>query len=224
MTQIKRLVVYGAGGFGTEVIWGAQLMNEAGTGSWELVGLIDDSAELKGTSQAGVPVLGSLDEVREQLGGDLWFHVAVGENKARRELATKLEGAGWRAATIIYPNALIGPEATIADGAYVGPGCVVGPAARVGRYVLLNTHASVGHHAKLSDFARLDPGARVNDHCEIGELAVIGSSAAMVPKSKVGEGATLGGGSMLVGRVSAGNTALGVPAHTIRRTQKAKTP
>jgi len=206
---MRRLIIVGAGGAGSEALFVAARM----TGEWEVVGFCDDAPRLKGAVLEGVPVLDGVEGVIARYGADsLWFHCAVGRNDTRKRIAERLEAAGFRPATLVDPTAVVAPSAVVGAGTYVAPLAFAGPGARIGRHVMINVHASVGHHSAVGDFAQLCPGARLSGGAVMGEGAFIGSNAVTVPLVRVGEWATLGAASLAARDVPPRVTAIGVPA------------
>ncbi len=182
-------------------------------GQWEPIGFCDDAPGLKGTVVAGLSVLDGIDGVVARLGAQgVWFHCAVGRNDQRKRIAERIETAGFQAATLVDPTAVLAPSAAVGAGTYVAPLAFVGPGAHVGRHVLVNVSASVGHHCTVGDFAQLCPGARLSGGATMGEGAFVGSNGVTVPLVRVGEWATLGAASLAVRDVPPRVTALGVPA------------
>ena len=58
MEQSKKIVIVGAGGFGREVLWLIERINEKKL-CWKVAGFIDDAMECNHTINQ-IPVLGSL--------------------------------------------------------------------------------------------------------------------------------------------------------------------
>ena len=182
------------------------------------MGWVDDNPSLKGKLVEGLPILGVSEQVSQELGGhDLMFHCAVGANRNRQRLAELFERAGFEAAALIDPSAIVAETARIGAGTYVGPLSIVAPYAQVGRHVLINTHVGVGHHAVVSDYAQLCPGVRVNGGCKIDRGAFLGSNAVVHPGVSVGEGASVGAGSFVIRSVKPRHSVLGVPARIVSR-------
>ncbi len=206
---MKRLIIAGAGGAGSEALLVASRMR----GEWELIGFCDDSPRLKGAFLEGVPVIGGIMEAIERFGGEkLWFHCAIGRNEARKRTAEKLEAGGFLPATLVDPTAVVAPTAVIGAGSYVGPFVFVGPGSRVGRHVLVNVTASVGHDSSVGDYCQVCPGARLSGGTVMGEGAFVGSNGVTVPLVRIGEWATLGASSLAARDVPPRVTSIGVPA------------
>jgi len=219
MSEQRNLVIVGAGGFGSEVLWVARDMNESGRHSfqWNVLGFADDNPSRKGETYDGLPVLGTSEEVARDIAPGAWFHGAIGTNRQRQKAAIFFESRGLQAATLIHSSVVIGPGASIGEGTYIGALSVIAPQAVIGRHVLINTQVGVGHHSVTGDFAQLCPGAKVNGGCILDRLAFVGSNAVIHPYKRVGESATIGSSSYVIRSVEPHVTVMGVPARIISK-------
>lgn len=185
---------------------------------WNLLGFADDAPKLQGTIVGGIPVSGTIDEcVARTSGREIWFCCGIGNNAIRKRLAEKLERAGWRAATLIAPTAVVAATAIVGDGTYLGHQCFVGPEARIGRHALINVHASVGHHSVLGDYAQVCPGACVSGLAQIGEGGFVGSNGVLAPGVSIGRWSVVAAASLAARNLGEGATAIGVPARELPR-------
>lgn len=67
---MKKLYIIGAGGFGKEVAWLVERINEKSK-IWNLAGFIDDNEKIHGDKEAGYTVLGGCDYLEKQV-EDIW--------------------------------------------------------------------------------------------------------------------------------------------------------
>lgn len=212
------IVIVGAGGAGVEALWVASRQVLHGAARWNVLGFVDDNPKLTGTTLEGKAVIGTTtSSIEEFRGRPIHFHCAIGNNRVRQRIAEAWQLAGFVAATLIDPTAVLAESAEVAPGAFVGPLSIIAPHARVGRHVLINSHVGVGHHAVVGDFAQLCPGVRVNGGCKIDSAAFLGSNAVVHPGLSVGEGASVGAGSFVIRSVKPRHSVLGVPARIVSR-------
>lgn len=214
---MKKLIVAGAGGFGCEALWVAEEMNAQSPAAppWKILGYADDDPQKIGHGSFGYPVLGRPEDVAAQLvGEEIWYYCAVGDNLNRRQVGKRLDGLGWRAATLIHPSVIRARDATVGEGCYVGALSILNPACRIGRHVLINQRVAIGHEVLVDDFAQVCSGAQVNGGCRIGAGALIGSNASLYQGTSVGKGAMVGSNSLLLKSVPDGVSVMGVPAQT----------
>ncbi|MEM6909310.1 MAG: hypothetical protein AAF494_11585 [Pseudomonadota bacterium] len=217
MSGTRDLVIVGAGGFALEVLGCVEAINhaamEAGEGAhWRIIGLADDRMAGAAAETTSYDLLCRPDEIAATCGPHTFIHIAVGDNKARRDLASKLAAQALAAATLVSPKADISPHATLGAGTFVAANAVVAPQAAVGQHVILNVGSVVGHEARLGDYAQVSPNGVVTGRCIIGEGGYLGSNASIYPTCTVGDYAAIASNSFAVGDVAAGETVIGVPA------------
>ena len=198
-----RTVIIGASGFGGEVVWVCQ---RAGI---EVAGFCDDAADKQTGSFAELPLLGMIEAAAARLGQNVGFHIAVGNNRARQQLAARARQVGWQPVTVQDPSAHCAPCAVIGEGSYIGIGSVVSTKTRLGSFVIINHHGTVGHDCDVADYAQICPGVRVSGGCRVGEGALLGSNAVTLPGINVGAWAALGAGGVALRSIADG-------AHQVR--------
>ncbi|CAA6694157.1 MULTISPECIES: acetyltransferase [unclassified Lentimonas] len=208
-SNLKKLVIVGAGGHGREVLWLAGNINKV-RATYEILGFCDDNESLQGQTFSGLPVLGRPEDL--DLTGALFFVVGVGDNATRKKIAERVEALGWRAETLIDPSAIVADDVSIGAGTYVGVVSNISPTAVIGRHAIVHNQSSVGHDTNMADFSQVSPGGRVLGHVNIGECGYIGSNAVVCPLKNVGAYAVLGACSFAIADIPDHSVALGVPA------------
>lgn len=185
-----KIVIIGASGFGAEVAW---VCRRAGI---DVIGYCDDAESKLSGEFERLPLLGTIEHASETFGVAVHFHVAVGNNRARKQLAERAGRQGWMPVTVVDPSANCAPDAVLGDGCYVGIGSVISRGSTLGRQVIVNHQVTVGHDCIVEDYAQLCPGVRVSGGCRINEGALLGSNGVMIPGRTVGAWATLGAGGI----------------------------
>lgn len=215
---MKKIVIMGASGFGTEAIWVLEEMNkfEPSSDRWEILGYVDDDGLKKNESFYDYKVLGSPEDVeKEFVGQDLWYFCAIGNNNVREKMVKRLDGLGWKAATLIHPSVILARGISIGEGTYIGAASVICPNATIEKHVLINVRVAIGHDTIMQPFSQACPGSQINGFCEVGYAAVVGSNASIIPGKKIGNGAIVGGNSQVLRSVKQGTSVIGVPARKI---------
>ncbi len=82
MTNLQKLIVIGAGGFGPEIVWAAENMNGRFP-TFDILGFCDDAADKKGRNLYGYRVLGTPEEVDRNWEIKPGFVCAIGNNSKR---------------------------------------------------------------------------------------------------------------------------------------------
>jgi sugar O-acyltransferase (sialic acid O-acetyltransferase NeuD family) len=138
--------------------------------------------------------------------------VALGSPAARREWVAIMESRGARFATLIHPTAVLGLRNEVGIGSIICPRVVLTTNVRVGRHVVFNCGGGAGHDVTIGDFCTLSGGVDLTGHVRLGEGVMVGSHASISPHADVGDWSTVGAGSVVIGKVPARTTVMGVPA------------
>ncbi len=210
MAQRIALVVVGAGGFGQEVVWAARNANRINP-VYDILGYVDDDARKKGAEIYGCRVLGTPDELDFRPA----FVCAIGDNEARRSVATRLSSLGWSPAIVIDPSVIVAEGVAVGEGTYVGAGSILSPNAHLGNHVIINHHCSIGHDSILGDFVTVSPGGRVSGGCRLEEGAMLASNAVLAPGRSIGRYSKLSACSFALVNIPDGATAVGNPARVL---------
>lgn len=143
------------------------------------------------------------------------FIVAIGSNVVRRQRQTELEQLGFRAATIVHPNATVSPYARIGAGTAVFARAVINSCANIGKGCIINTAAVVEHDCTLADFVHISPGACLAGGTAVGTESWVGIGAVARQGVRIGQNCTIGAGAAVVCDIADGITAAGVPARPL---------
>jgi sugar O-acyltransferase (sialic acid O-acetyltransferase NeuD family) len=209
------VLIVGAGGFGRETA--SLLAALEAEGTFTAAGFADDSAELEGSSVAGVPVLGPVDIARDRVA--LGVVVTVGSPRrydAKESIVERLGLDADRYVTLIHPTASIGTQVSVGPGTVVLAGCVATQGVTIGRHVAMMPNVVLTHDDDVGDFVILGAGARLGGGVTVGRGAYIGSGASIRESTVIGPGAMIGMGAVVVDDVPPGETWAGVPARRLR--------
>lgn len=204
-----RLVIYGAGGFGRELIRQARRQMAFG----EVVFASDD-ADFIGANINGARVISPTAFRPDDL-----CVLATASSAVRREMARKCPGF----ASIIADTAIVYDGVKIGDGAIITDQCIVtaDSSTDIGRHFVMNTGATVGHDCMIGDFVTLGPKASCNgnvileDDVQVGCAAHIRQGTQERPM-RIGRGAIIGMGAIVTKDVAPGVTVVGNPAMPMR--------
>jgi sugar O-acyltransferase (sialic acid O-acetyltransferase NeuD family) len=201
-TRKEKIFVLGAGGHGKSVI---SILLASGL---EVAGVLDDYPENQGLYVLGVPVVGSIADLR--LYPDCSAVIALGDNAARIAIAARFPDTRW--AKVIYPGAYINPSAKIGHGTVVFPGAVIGAEVTIGTHVIVSGNTTIGHDTILDDYVQVAPGVQIAGAVHVGRAAMLGIGSIVCPNVRIGENAILGAGAVALRDIPAGCKAFGIPA------------
>lgn len=183
----------------------------------QVVGFLDDSPALAGTTIDGLPVLGGLDAIGEH--PDARLLVCAGKGASRGAIVARLESSGVgadRYATVLHPSVEVPAGCRVGAGSILLAGVVLTAAVQVGRHVVAMPHATLTHDCVVEDFGTLCAGVTLGGGVRVGRGAYLGMNASVRERVRIGAGATLGMGSVLVGDQPGGSTWVGIPARPVR--------
>lgn len=198
---MKRIYIYGASGHGKVIA------DIATANVYEVAGFIDDD-ESK-TEFCGLPC------VRAEKIQKLPVAIAVGNNKARKEIFEKLKADGFEMPPLIHPSAVVSASALIGEGSVVMPNAVINPYAVIGTGCIINTAAVIEHDCKIGDFVHISPNVALAGGVSVGEMSHIGIGSSVIQLIKIGKWCIIGAGAAVISDIPDDATAVGVPARVL---------
>lgn len=212
---MKDLAIFGAGGFGREVLQIA-LDQNLDRQEWNILGFLDENEAIWNQTIHEFPVLGGTSWIQRY--PKTHIVVAVGDPRIRARIVSDLVSYGGQYfPRLIHPTAWIGRRVTIGEGTIICSGTRITTDIQVGRHVILNLNCTIGHDSVLEDFCTLYPGIHVSGNVYLEEGTELGTGTAIIPKVRIGRYTTVGAGAVVVKDLPAGVVAVGVPAKVIRQ-------
>lgn len=214
---MRKIAIYGAGGFGREVLQMIRDINAAAFSSipWDPVGFLVDTKYVNGNPVHGLPLLDPATWLPAN--PDVDIVIAVGAPATRRRIAQSIASFyDNKFATLIHPRAWIGAEVQLGEGTIICAGCLITTDIRIGNHVHVNIGATVGHDAQLCDFTTLNPSVNVSGNVTLSEGAEIGTGSIIIPNAHIGNWCIVGAGSVITKPAPANATLVGAPAKVIK--------
>ncbi|WP_066067736.1 acetyltransferase [Neobacillus soli] len=143
---------------------------------------------------------------------EIKFVIAIGNNKARKAIANKLDILEKYYATVIHKSAIISPTAKIGNGSVVMPNSVINADTEIGLHAIINTGSIIEHDSIVGDFVHVSPGVTLTGAVHLDEGVSIGAGSTIIPNRKVGKWSVIGAGATVINDIPAFCTAVGVPA------------
>ncbi len=205
-------LVVGAGGH-AKVVLDALLAS-----GQRVLGCYDDNPALAGFEPiAGVSVAGPTPLVEAHWTPGRLVIVAVGDNAARRKLASRLHVDFGVARA---PTAVLGSGVTLGPGTMVLPSATVNIDSLIGCHAILNTACSIDHDCRIGDYVHIAPGGRLGGGITVGEGSFLGIGASVIPGVRIGRWSIVGAGAVVTADLPDNCTAVGVPAKVIKTRQE----
>ncbi len=205
MSDLEKIVILGAGGFGREVYY---LIDRT---RFEPVGFLDPGVVR--LQELPIPILGN-DSMLCELQKKRDVHscvVAVGDITKRKYIYSSVSNYDMKLPVIVSTNATV-MSSDIAKGTIVYPGVVVMNDCVIGEGVLINSGATFGHNVKIDNFCNINPGVHLAGGIHIGKEAFIGMGTLVRENVSIGDRAVVGAGSLVLENIPADSLAYGRPA------------
>jgi sugar O-acyltransferase (sialic acid O-acetyltransferase NeuD family) len=204
-----RIAILGAGGHGKVVADAA--MATQGT---SVIGFLDDDPTLAGRIFLGLPVLGAIS-LWQELDIDAVVP-AIGDNRARREVAVRESARHATVATVVHPAAVVSRRANVGLGTTVLAGAIINADAQVGENVIVNTGVIVEHDCVIDSHVHIAPGCCLAGAARVGEGSFLGIGCRILPGLSVGRWCVVGAGAVVIRDIEDNTTVAGVPARILR--------
>ena len=210
---MKKIVIYGAGGFAKEIIWLIEEINNVNK-EWELLGLIEDNEENFGKKINGYKILGGKNYL-ETLSDDIFITIAIGDGNIRKKIYENFPYK--KDATLIHPSVKISSTNEIGKGSIICAGCNLTVNVVIGEHSNINLNCTVAHDCKIGDFVSVFPQVAISGNVKIGSNTTIGTGSTIIQKLKVGENVTIASMSNVTKNISDNSIALGNPIKIIKK-------
>ncbi len=210
---MKDLYIIGAGGFGREVAWLVERINDTKQ-EWNIRGFIDDNVNVHGMEMDGYPVLGALDYLQDVNGA--YVVCAVGNAKVRKAIVERLAEQNVEFATLVDPSVIMSKRVSVGAGTIICAGTVITVDVKIGNHVIVNLDCTLGHDDEISDYVTLYPSVNVSGCCEIGECVELGTGMKIIQGLKVAAETVVGAGATVVRDIVEPGVYVGSPAKKIK--------
>jgi sugar O-acyltransferase (sialic acid O-acetyltransferase NeuD family) len=212
----RPVIILGAGGHSSVLI---DILKSSAI---EIKGITEHDANLHGSRFMGIPVIGDdslilknkISEIK--LVNGLGMADRFGQLRRARVYEVFKE-QGYTFAGVIHANAIISPEADLAEDIQVMAGAIIQTAVTIGANTIINTKASVDHECTVGKHVHIAPGATVSGGVTIGDGVLIGAGATIIQGVHVGANSTVAAGAVVVRDVPEGVVVRGVPARVVQK-------
>lgn len=207
---MENIIIIGASGHAKVII---DIIEKQG--KYNIVGLLDDSFDKKGTDFLGYKIIGNVTENVIRFNSGI---VAIGDNYTRYLIVSKIKSLNpsFTFVSAIHPFTAIAKHVSIGCGTVAMAGTIINNDTTIGKHCILNTKASVGHDNKVGDYVTVGPGATLGGNVTIGDFSNISIGANIKHGVSIGKETVIGAGATLLNDVPDNVVAYGTPAKIVR--------
>ena len=212
---MKKIAIYGAGGFGREVVCLLNKINEKSL-EWEFIGFFDDGIE-KGTRNEYGEVLGGINELNN-FPEELSIAIAIASPRIVEKIVNNIISD-----KINFPN-IISPDAVFLDrknvklgfGNIITTGCLISCNVHLGNFNILNGFIPIGHDVNIGNFNSIMPAVKISGEVFIGERNFLGVGSTILQQVRIGNDTVVGANSLVLRNTKDGMTYIGNPASIMK--------
>lgn len=211
---MQDIVIVGAGGFGREVQWLIERINNIDN-LWNIRGYIDDSVSI-GCEVNGYKVLGGVEYLKD-VKHELAVVCAIGNSLIRKKVVDKIINNS----NISFPN-LIDPSVNMSDRINMGKGNIICSGniltvnIEIKDFNIINLDCTVGHDVKIDSYVTIYPSANISGNVNVGHNVEIGTGSHIIQGLNIGSNSIIGAGTVVIRDVEMGRTVVGNPARVVK--------
>lgn len=216
----KILCIYGAGGFGREVLELAKNINSIQR-RWSKFVFIVDGAKEDIVNGVEVYSYGEILKLHHKQ-SNFEVVVSIGEPSVRKILIDKLLKDKISIASLVHPSVYIPPSTFIGRGVIIQYGCFVSCNVVINDYVCIQPHSNISHDVVLHEGCMISGFCNIAGRVEIGKFTYLGISSCYKEKIKIGDFSVIGMGAVVCKDIPSNVVAYGSPARVIRDNDERK--
>lgn len=208
---MRDIVIIGAGGFGREVQWLIQEINDHKL-EWNFIGFVDDYVDV-GTMINGSQVVGNIDWLMNQ---KLNVVCAIGDPNTKKKVLSRLETSSNIYPVLVHPDVRKSNSVQFGEGCIICSGCILTVNIIIGKHVIINLDSTVGHDAIIGDYSTILPSVNVSGHVRIEDEVSVGTGSKIIQEVSVGKNTIIGAGAVVTKDIPENVVAVGMPAKPIK--------
>lgn len=211
--------VYGAGGFGRQVLSFFKLQFVNNKQKDILFCYIDDNSSLDCID--GDKVF-SYSEFLELDCAKKYINITIANSVIREKISNNLNLDRTKLFSIISNQSTILSPIKAETSLILSPYTVISTNVSIGKYCHIGFHSSISHDCNIGDYVTIATGVRCNGNVYIEDHAYIGSGAVIKQGTPdkplvIGKGAVVGMGAVVTKSVPPGVTVVGNPARILEK-------
>lgn len=218
--KVKDIIIIGAGGFGREVQWLIERINEkekekTGEAAWNILGYVDDGMEA-GTMVNDYPVLGGTDDLLKSEKGTAVV-CAIGAAAVREKLVKKIrKNPVFTFPNLVDPSVQMSKRIDLGEGNLICAGNILTVNISIADFCIINLDCTFGHDIKMDSFVTVYPGVHISGCVCVGTCSELGTGSQIIQGKQIGKHVIVGAGSVVVKDIPDDCTAVGNPCNPIK--------
>ena len=209
---MQDIYIVGAGGFGREVQWLIERINNVNR-MFNIKGYIDDG-------QSGVingyPVIDTVEGFIKTYGNSLEeiaIVCAIGNSKIRKRVVEKFaQYSNFVFPNLIDPSVIMSERIELGSGNIICAGNILTVNIRIGSFNIINLDCTIGHDAIMEDYVTIYPSVNVSGATSIGNGSELGTGSQVIQGLHICSDCVIGAGAVVVKHLEEAGTYVGVPA------------
>lgn len=210
---MNNIVIIGAGGFGREVKWLIDCINQVKP-TWNFIGYYDDDTSSRPCIDSSL-LLGTINDLN-LINEKLAVVIAIGKPTIKEKICSQFTNSNLYFPSLIHPNVLIGNNVHIGDGCIICASNILTCNIQLHNFIILNLSCTVGHDSIIKNFTSIMPGVNISGEVAIEENVYVGTGAKIINQISIQKNAIIGAGAVVTKSLPQNCTAVGVPAKIIK--------
>lgn len=204
---MKHLYIFGAGGFGREVlICFIEICKSQNIDYTKFSSFVVDDEFYSTNELMGIPVI----KGSEFSSGDGEVFIAIGDPFLRQKIVQKLPSE-TKFATLIHPSSLVSDWVKIGEGSIICAGSVLTTQITIGKHAHINLNTTIGHDCVIGDYFTSSPGVNISGSCVIDHRVFVGTNAAIRDKVRICNDVVIGMSSSVLKSIDKPGIYIGNP-------------
>lgn len=213
---MKQMAIFGASGFGREVMPLARQQLASTSEPYELV-FVDDNPP---TAHCNGHAVLTYANWLAQPASSRHINIAIANSALRERLVKRCTADGVQFFDVRAANAVQLDDVQLGEGALLSPFVTLTSNIRIGQHFHANIYSYVAHDCVIGDYVTFAPGVKCNGNVVVEDHAYIGTGAVIKQGQPghplvIGRGAVVGMGAVVTKSVPPGITVVGNPARPL---------
>ena len=208
---MKDIYIIGASGFGREVAWLIEELDE-----FNVIGFVDDNKEIQDKKINDIPVVGGISFLIDQK-EETNVVIAIGNPTIHYKIYEQLK----ENKNIKFPN-IIAKDVRISNSNKLGIGNIICTQSiltvniTLGNFNHINLDCTVGHDVILHDFVTVYPSVNISGNVVVGNYSELGTGTKIIQGKSITENVIIGAGSVVIKDLIEKGTYVGSPVRKVK--------